>query len=238
MSTSHVAAVLAAAGSGTRLGGTRKQFRELCGAPLLVQTLRAFNRASAVDAVVVVVPEGEVDPVVAMLTEHDVSVDAVVDGGPTRQASVRRGVAAVPEGIEVVLVHDAVRPFITQALIDRVVEGVREQGAAALAIPVTDTVRRSISGGLFGTTLDRNGLVRMQTPQGARLAWMRSALDKAETGDIAATDEVALLQRAGHSVRLVEGDESNFKITRPADWDLAERLWPQWHEREWGMASN
>lgn len=189
-------------------------------------TLRAFAGHPAVAALVVVVPEADAAGVAVLLREHGVEA-VVVAGGATRQASVGEGLAAVPETAEVVLVHDAVRPFITAERITAVAEAARTHGAAALAVPVADTLRRA-EAGRFAATVERGGLYRMQTPQAARLALLRAAHTAAAADGLLGTDEVEILQRAGHIVHLVEGDARNVKLTHPADWALAEALWERW----------
>lgn len=221
-----VAVVVPAAGSGSRMGGVPKQRRRLGGAPVLVQTLRAFARHPSVGVLVVVAPAAEVADFERMLAAHGLEA-TVAPGGATRQESVGRGLEAVPEGTEVVLVHDAVRPFIAANRIAAVVDRVRGVGAAALAVPVADTLRRS-EGGAFGETVPREGLWRMQTPQAARLDWLREAHAAAARDGFTGTDEVALLQRTGRAVALVEGDARNLKLTHPDDWAFAEALWEQW----------
>ena len=225
MTGGAVGVVLPAGGAGTRMGGeTPKQFRELGGAPVVVQTLRAFAR-SGLGAAVVVVPAGEEAATGDLLATHGVQA-SVVAGGPTRQASVAHGVAALPPSVDLVLVHDAVRPFVSQAVISRVVAAAREGGAAAAAVPVADTLRRGGAGPLFGETVPRDGLWAMQTPQAARRDWLSRAA--ANAGRTVATDEVGLLQAAGYPVRIVEGDARNVKLTRPSDWALAQALWAGW----------
>ncbi len=225
----RVAAVVPAAGVGRRMAAPSapaKQFRTLGGAPLLVQTLRVFERHPAVDAVVVAGPAGEAEALSASLRERGITkLHRVVAGGATRQASVGRGLAAVPEGTEVVLVHDAVRPFLPADRLAAVVAAAREHGAAALAVPVADTLRRA-EDSAFGETVPREGLWRMQTPQAFHLDVLREA--HARFGDVPGTDEVELVRRLGRPVRLVEGSALNFKVTAPADWKLAEALWPVW----------
>ena len=223
-----VGVVLPAGGSGSRMaepGRPSKQFRLLGGAPVVVQTLRAFAQHDDVGPAVVVVPAGEEDETRALLAAHGAEA-SVVAGGPTRQASVARGVAALPPEATAVLVHDAVRPFVPQAVIGNVVDAVRQHGAGAAAVPVADTLRAGGSGPLFGETVPREGLWAMQTPQGARRDWLERAA--ANAAGFVATDEVGLLQRAGHAVWIVEGDARNVKLTRPADWRLAQALWPEW----------
>ena len=232
MSDASVGVVLPAGGSGSRMaapGAPAKQFRDLGGAPVLVQTLRAFLRHEAVGPAVVVVPVGEAGATRALLAAHGAEA-AVVAGGRTRQASVAAGVRALPEAVEVVLVHDAVRPFVSRSVIGSTIEAARAHGAAAAAVPVADTLRQGGAGPLFGATVDRAGLWAMQTPQAARRAWLVRAAANA-AGHVA-TDEVGLLQHAGHPVRIVEGDARNVKLTRPSDWALAEALWPGWMRDE------
>lgn len=223
-----VGVVLPAGGSGTRMaqaGAPAKQFRTLGGAPVLIQTLRAFARHPGVGPAVVVVPAGEEAATAALLAEHGAEA-SVVAGGPTRQASVARGIAALAPSVETVLVHDAVRPFVTQAVIDNVIATARTHGAAAAAVPVADTLRQGGAGPLFGATVPRDGLWAMQTPQAARRGWLVRAA--ANAAGFQATDEVGLLQHAGRPVWIVEGDARTVKITRLADWALAVALWPAW----------
>ena len=222
-----VGVVLPAGGSGTRLGGALKQFRRLGDAPVLVQTLRAFSRHPDVGALVVAAPEASVSE--TRMLVRDVALEvAVVAGGATRAASVWNGIAALPEAVEVVLVHDAVRPFVSSDLIARVVAGVRAHGAAAAAMPVSDTLRTARDG-RFGATVDRTHLWAMQTPQGATRAFFVQAYGVA--GDEAPTDEAGLLGLAGIAVHVVEGDARNAKVTTATDWALAEALWPLWAAR-------
>ena len=221
----RVGVVVPAGGSGSRMaaaGGPAKQFRRLGGAPVLARSLRAFVEAPAVGVAVVVVPAGEEGPTRALLEAEGLEA-LVATGGPTRQASVQRGVRALPASVEVVLVHDAVRPFVTRSVIANVLEAVEAHGAAAAALPVADTLRRGGGGPLFGEGVDRAGLWAMQTPQGARRDWLERAA--ANAGGHLPTDEVGLLQHAGYPVRIVEGDARNVKLTRPSDWALAEALW-------------
>lgn len=229
-----VGVVLPAGGSGTRMaapGAPSKQFRALGGAPVWAHALGAFARHPLVGPIVVVVPAGDEAAVGSQLEALGVSA-AVVTGGASRQASVANGVGALPAAVDLVLVHDAVRPYVPAAVIGRVIDAARQTGAAAAAVPVADTLRQGGGGPLFGETVPREGLWAMQTPQAARRDWLARAL--ANAGSAVATDEVGLLQRAGHPVRIVEGDARTFKLTRPSDWHLAEALWPSWSTLEAG----
>ncbi|MEM0963640.1 MAG: 2-C-methyl-D-erythritol 4-phosphate cytidylyltransferase [Bacteroidota bacterium] len=227
-----VGVVLPAGGSGTRMaedGQPSKQFRHLGDAPVLVQTARAFAGHRAIGPIVVVAPAGREADVDTLLRSFGVDAH-VATGGATRQASVSAGVRALPSATTVVLVHDAVRPFVMPDVIDRVVGAATTHGAAAAALRVSDTLRQGGDGPLFGTTVSRDGLWAMQTPQGARRHWLLRA--EANAAGHVATDEVGLLQHAGYPVRIVEGDARNLKLTRPSDWTLAEALWRAWSRSE------
>lgn len=221
-----VAVLLPAAGQGSRMGGAPKQFRTLGGEPVLVRTLRQFDAHPAVTHLVVAVSEAEVQPTRAMLGEMAFRCPVVVcQGGASRQASVGQALAAAPAECDVVLVHDAVRPFVESHHIDALLDAVRVHGAAALAIPVADTLRRGTDG-LLHDTVSREGLYQMQTPQAFRRALLEQAHARAQEE---ATDEVALVQALGVDVHLVEGSSVNFKITRPADWSLAQAVHAHHH---------
>lgn len=220
-----VGVLVPAAGRGERMGGPRKQFRELGGSPLLHQTLSVFERHPHVDAVVVAAPQDDITNLRAELRRAGISklVD-VVAGGSSRQDSVASAMTALPEFVDIVLVHDAVRPFLPADRITAVIDAVRECGAAALAVPVSDTLRGG-DGVWFGSAVPRAGLYRMQTPQGFRRDWFEEAHRKTHADGFQDTDDVALIQRLGHAVRIVEGTTANIKITTPADWELARALW-------------
>ena len=226
----RVAVVVPAAGTGQRMGeGRRKQFRLLGGEPVLVRTLQAFERHAEVDALVVVGPVGETGDLETDLRAAGLEkLHAVVEGGATRQASVGHGLDALPDGTDIVLVHDAVRPFLPADRLSAVIEAARTHGAAALAIPAADTMRRADEK-TFGETVSREDLWRMQTPQAFRADLLRRAHAEAT---VDGTDEVELVQRLGHPVRIVEGSARTFKITTPDDWALAEALWPVWEREE------
>jgi 2-C-methyl-D-erythritol 4-phosphate cytidylyltransferase len=226
MAEGKVAVVIPAAGVGRRMGGERKQFRTLGGAPVLVRTLEVFERHPEIDALVVAGPTGAADALRDELESAGLTkLHAVVEGGATRQASVGQGLAALPTDTDLVLVHDAVRPFLPADRLAAVIDAASEYGAAALAIPMADTVRRA-DGDDFGATVPRDALWRMQTPQAFRTELLLAAHTR--FADVAGTDEVELVQRTGHVVRIVEGCALTFKITTPDDWTLAEALWPRW----------
>lgn len=217
-------AIVVAAGKGERMGeGPRKQFRLLRGKPVLYWSLEAFSKAPSVEAIIVVVPAGEVRRIEEELAaSFPGKVARVVEGGASRAESVRRGLEALPEACEWVLVHDAARPLVTTALIERVLEGAWETGAATAAVRMADTVKEGDERGRVLRTLDRSRLWRVQTPQ----AFRRRLLWEAHRAAMAAepTDDCQLVEALGAEVRLVEGDPSNLKITTESDWALVQAL--------------
>ncbi|HET6568217.1 MAG TPA: 2-C-methyl-D-erythritol 4-phosphate cytidylyltransferase [Rhodothermales bacterium] len=224
----EVGVLIPAAGSGARMGGERKQFRSLGGEPLLVRTLMAFERHPQVRHIVVAVPSDCDKSFRDVLQGAGISkVSAVVPGGSTRQDSVLRALRALPASADVVLVHDAVRPFVRTEYISAVIAAVETFGAAALAVPVADTLRKGKDGS-FGQTVPRDGLFRMQTPQGFRRTLLEEAYRVAARSHTRTTDDVALVMASDFPVHIVEGGPENVKITTPQDWNMAEALWPVW----------
>ncbi|OLB42399.1 MAG: 2-C-methyl-D-erythritol 4-phosphate cytidylyltransferase [Candidatus Rokubacteria bacterium 13_2_20CM_2_64_8] len=212
-----VAVVIPAGGVGTRLGRrTPKQFLALGGAPILVATVRHFVRHRRVNSVVVAAPAAHVERTRRMLERGRGAPVTVVEGGGTRQESVSRGLAAVPADSALVVVHDAVRPFITRVLIDAVLGAARATGAAICALPIAETVKR-VSGGVVESTVDRAELVAVQTPQAFRADLLREAHGKARRDGFIGTDDAMLVERLGQSVQVVPGLAENVKITTPVD---------------------
>jgi 2-C-methyl-D-erythritol 4-phosphate cytidylyltransferase len=204
----------------------------LGGKPLLAQSAALFERHPAVDHIVVAVPEQDLQRVRNVLRSEDITkLRTVVPGGASRQDSVYAAFQALPGDVDIVLVHDGVRPFVLADQVSDVIETIEEHGAAALAIPVADTLRFG-RGEAFGDTAPRDHLYRMQTPQGSRLDWFKTAFTNARRSAYASTDDVDLMRRAGFEVRIVEGSSLNFKITTRADWDLACIIWPDWERAE------
>jgi len=218
MRSEYVTVVVPAAGMGARLGGTRKQFRQVDGMSVLVHTLEALRRCREVDSIVVVLP-ADMD---LSGYAQQLGVRAVVHGGKSRRASVLRGLAVIPEGTEIVLIHDAVRPFVTLKQIHAVVAATQKSGAAALAIPAVDTMRYGTEG-YFGATVSRKDLYHMQTPQGFRRSILEEALRVSDIEE--ETDEVSCVQRLGQPVAVVPGSSENFKITHSGDWERSILQW-------------
>jgi 2-C-methyl-D-erythritol 4-phosphate cytidylyltransferase len=198
--------IVVAGGAGTRFGGP-KQFLDLGGRPVAGWAVAAARAAS--DGVVLVVPTlGGADAVL------DDAPDVVVTGGPTRSESVRCGLAAVPAAADIIVVHDAARPFAGPVLFDAVLAAVRAGADAAVpGVPVTDTIKQVTADGVVVTTPDRGRLRSIQTPQAFRAAALRRAHARGGEG----TDDAALVETGGGHVVVVQGDEANRKITTPED---------------------
>lgn len=221
----RTAAVVPAAGKGMRLGpGTPKALRPLGGSPLLVHAVRALSLARGIDVVVVAAPEDEVDLVRGLLSEVISDAElSVVAGGDTRQSSVARALIALPDDVDVVLVHDAARPLVPVEMVERVA-GAARAGAPAV-IPVlelVDTVKTVDADGAVVSTPDRAHLRAVQTPQGFARAVLQQAHANADIDDV--TDDAGLVERQGVRVMTVPGHEEAFKVTRPMDLVLAEAV--------------
>ncbi len=222
-----VVAVVPAGGTGKRMGaGTPKQFLMLDGVPMMLHSLRALERAPSVAEVVLVVPKQERARALTEVVERYglKKVLKVVPGGATRQESVHHGLNEVDADVEIVVVHDAVRPFVTEDLIERSIEAARKHGGAIAAVPMKDTPKQAGPDGLIQKTLDRAGLWLAQTPQTFRRALVVEAYRKAEIERLHATDDAALVERLGHKVGIVQGSWENIKITMPEDMILAEAI--------------
>ena len=216
-----VAVVIPAAGQGTRLGGLPKQLRRLGDTPMLLKTARAFDQHPAVSSLVVV-GRSDAFPFINEILLPLEKPWQIVTGGRTRRESVEAGVKALNESVEIVLIHDAARPFISERIITDVIESVKIHGAAAAALRVTDTVRYGEKGH-FTNTVSRKGLYAMQTPQGFKYRLLRNAFCQAGmSADI--TDDVALMNHIGQEVHIIQGDHSNIKITTQSDWEWAKRM--------------
>ncbi|HEY0077342.1 MAG TPA: 2-C-methyl-D-erythritol 4-phosphate cytidylyltransferase [Pyrinomonadaceae bacterium] len=219
-------AIIAAAGQGTRIGGKRaKQFQELGGIPVIIHTLRRFERSASIADVVVVLPSSETSSFLALASRYELrKLARVVAGGSSRTESIWRGLQAVRAATaEIVAVHDGVRPFVSPEEIDRTVRAAEETGAAILAAPATDTIKE-VADGRITRTLERSRVWHAQTPQCFRYDLLRRAYEKAIAANLEATDDSALVEQLGVAVSIVEGHARNIKITRPEDIALAEIL--------------
>jgi 2-C-methyl-D-erythritol 4-phosphate cytidylyltransferase len=216
-----VSAIIPAAGSGERFG-EEKQFKLLSGRPLFFHTLKLFLQSDYIDEIIVVVPSANVDS-----THRDVlSMSAgkpvkVVAGGTRRQDSVKNGIDVSDSDSTLVCIHDAARPFVTEDLIQRSISACEFADGAVVGIPSKDTVKFS-ENGLVKETLDREKIWLAQTPQCFHKNKLLQALYYAETENLTGTDESALMEAMGFSIKLVDGDSNNFKITTKDDWIRAE----------------
>lgn len=226
---SRIAAIVPAAGLGTRMGADLpKQFLELDGVPLIVFTLRRLAACSAITDFFISTRADDIVALEDMVAKAALGRPArVVHGGDTRQQSVANALVQVDPSTEIVVVHDAVRPFVTTTQIERVIAEARARGAAILGIPAIDTVKEVKRAtlpedmALITTTIPRERIVLAQTPQAFTYALLRDAFRKAQQDGVTASDEAVLVERFGHDVFVVLGSERNIKITRPADMDLA-----------------
>jgi 2-C-methyl-D-erythritol 4-phosphate cytidylyltransferase len=238
----QVFAILPAAGLGTRMAGGQaknpndpnpsagappKQFLALGGVPILIHSLRAFAAVQRVTAIFVAVRKPEMERVQAQIAEYGFQGRVqVVEGGDNRQESVAHALAALKaEADDIVLVHDAVRPLIDAATIERTIDAVTEHGAAIVGMPAVDTIKqveRTAHGALITATIPREYVVLAQTPQGFHYGLLQHAFAEATADGFVGTDEASVVERAGHPVAVVPGSQVNLKITQPGDLELAE----------------
>jgi 2-C-methyl-D-erythritol 4-phosphate cytidylyltransferase len=220
-------ALVPAAGRGLRMGGpVPKQFLALGGEPLILHSLRVLQTSSVINEIILAVPQSEMDYCLKDIVarHHFTKVTKVVPGGHERQDSVRHALEAVHDDVGVVLVHDAVRPFLTERMVEGVVRSAREKGAAIIALPMKDTVKQVGADHVIERTVDRQSLWLAQTPQAFRRDWLLAAHRKAHAEGIRATDDAYLIEWAGHPVSVVEGSGENIKVTRPEDMVIGEAI--------------
>jgi len=242
----QVFAILPAAGLGTRMAAAQpknpsdynssqaappKQFLSLGGVPILIHSLGAFASVARVTYISVAVRKTEMKRVQSQISEYGFADRVqVVEGGDSRQESVAHALAAIEarggaQPDDIVLVHDAVRPLIDAATIERTIDAVQEHGAAIVGVPAVDTIKqveRTAHGALVTATLPRESIVYAQTPQGFRFGLLKSAFAEATADGFVGTDEASVVERAGHPVAVVQGSATNLKITQPGDLELAE----------------
>ena len=218
----YCGAVIVAAGNASRMGGIDKVMAELDGEPMIVRTVRAFQNCDAIKEIVIVTRPDLIQPISGLCRSFD-KVQAVVAGGASRQESVGLGLNSLSKQVKLVAIQDGARPLITQAVIDRTVRAAHTYNAAAPAIPVKDTIK-VVKGGVVIATPDRATLQAVQTPQIFDLSLLRGALKKAEEDGAAVTDDCSAVELLGMSIKIVEGDERNIKVTTPMDLKIAELL--------------
>jgi 2-C-methyl-D-erythritol 4-phosphate cytidylyltransferase len=235
-----VVVIIPAAGLGTRMASAAnaknkkpaasKQFTELAGTPILIHTLRKFASSSEVAEICIALRANEIEGFRRRLEKEAKDVLAknvlLVEGGEHRQQSVAKAIAAISAAPDdIVLVHDAVRPFVTEENIHDVIDAARKYGAAIAGVPAVDTIKevqRTAEGAVITATIPRERVVMAQTPQGFRYHVLKKAFDEATADGFIGTDEASLVERSGHEVAVVMGSARNIKITTPADMELAE----------------
>ena len=218
----YCGAVIVAAGSASRMGGIDKVMAPLKGEPMICHTVRAFQSCDAVKEIVIVTREDLIVPISDLCREFP-KVKAVVVGGKNRQESVSMGLNALSDKVKLAAIHDGARPFVSWQLIDLVVRMAHNYGAAAPGVPVKDTVK-VVEGGLAKETPDRSRLRAVQTPQVFDFDLIRGALKKAKLDGAELTDDCSAIERMNMTVRIVDGEETNIKVTTPMDLKLAEML--------------
>ena len=233
--------IIPAAGLGTRMApaatktkskttAVSKQFTEIGGAPILVHTLRRFAGSYPVTDIYVAMRKNEMDGFKKQIKEEKLAKPVqLVEGGESRQESVANALKALaksnPNANDVVLVHDAVRPFVDTEIINAVIEAASRVGAAIAGVPAVDTIKqveRTADGAIITSTVPRERVVMAQTPQGFRYSVMKKAFDEAIADGFTGTDEASLAERAGNQVAVVMGSARNIKITTPDDMEVAE----------------
>ena len=218
----YCGAVIVAAGTASRMGGIDKVMAELEGEPMILRTVRTFQTCEAIREIIIVTREDLIIPIMGLCAGLE-KVKAVVVGGSSRQESVERGLNALSDKVKLVAVQDGARPLITHAVIDRTVRAAHSYGAAAPAIPVKDTIK-VVTGGVVSSTPDRKTLQAVQTPQVFDLDMLRGSLKKAKADGAEVTDDCSAVERLGMSIKIVEGDERNIKVTTPMDLKIAKLL--------------
>ena len=229
----RVFVILPAAGLGTRMSVGQsaspapKQFLELDGVPILIHTLRAFAAVPQIAEIFVAVRANEMDRLTAQVSEYGFAGKVrVVEGGDHRQESVSNALNAIDcSHDDIILVHDAVRPLIDAATIERTIRAVEKHDAAIVGLPAVDTIKqveRTADGAIITSTIPREYIVLAQTPQGFRCGLLKRAFAEAAADEFVGTDEASLVERAGAQVAVVQGSAANFKITQPGDLELAE----------------
>ena len=215
----YCGAVIVAAGTASRMGGIDKVMAPLGGEPMIVRTVRRFQQCDVIREIVVVTRPDLMMSVMDLCHGFD-KVKAVVVGGPNRESSVHMGLNTLSKKCKLVAVQDGARPLVSCQVIDRVVQAANAFGAAAPAVPVTDTVKVADAAGLITATPDRSTLFAVQTPQVFRASLLREAY--CQPFNDLFTDDASVVESLGHKISLVEGERVNLKLTTPDDLEWAE----------------
>ena len=219
----QVTAIVPAGGTGKRMGNSfPKQFLSIQDKPILIYTLEKLGRCTAIDEIILAVPSTLINKTESLIQDWQVrKVRRIVSGGRERQQSVANALNATDPACSLIVIHDAVRPFVSVAKIEETIRVASEEGAAILGIPEKCTVKRVIDH-TVSETVDRSDLWQIQTPQVFYAELIREAYRLAEADGISGTDDAMLIERLGYPVFVVEGEETNTKITSPNDLQIAE----------------
>ncbi len=226
-----VSVIIAAAGSGTRMGTApkSKQFTELRGVPVIARTLRVFEEISRVSKIIIVTRKIDIEPMRELVKKYKfLKVDDIIEGGKTRQQSVRLGLEKLDADKRgIVLIHDGARPFIRRERVMELIYEIESEHceAAAVGVPVKDTIKQLDESGFIGTTPERSSLVSIQTPQAFRYDLIMKAHKRAESKDTEFTDDCAVVENlSAERVKVIIGDYTNIKITTPEDLIMADMI--------------
>jgi len=234
------AAVIAAGGSGIRMNSkVPKQFLEISGKPILLHTIEGVSSLDEIIQIVIALPPKHIPKAKSILRHQPIRAEVrCVPGGANRQESVRRGVAHIRQDVDVIMVHDAVRPLCDRGVMERVLDAAWQKGAAVPGLPATETIQRVSEKKRVLSTLPRTQLHAIQTPQGFHAGILKSALERAHKEGFLGTDESSVVRRAGHQVVVVPGSPDNIKITHPLDLDIAELLISKSRQKPEGTGMN
>lgn len=214
-------AVITAAGSGTRMGGTKKQLMPLLDRPCILYSLLAFQNCTDISEIIVVSREEDIPEIKKICLEHKITkLSSIVSGGKTRQESVSRGFSVINPKADFVAIHDAARPLVLPSHISRLLENAKKYGAATAAKKISDTIKKANSRQIILETVPREDLYSVQTPQVFKTDLYRVSLALAHKSGVEVTDDCALAEFAGFQVKLCEIGAPNLKITTPEDLDL------------------
>lgn len=223
--TPFVSAIIVAAGSSTRMGGISKQFLELCGCPVLIHTLRAFQLSNSVQEIIVAAKKQDIENIQSLINQYRIEkCRKIVAGGATRQESVACGLKNISEDAAFVAIHDGARPLITPQDIDKMVHCAFNCDACTIGMPVIDTIKKTDTHRYIIETPDRSVLYAVQTPQVFEVSLYRAAMEKACREGKDFTDDCQLLEYIGHPVAIISGRRDNIKITTPEDIAVAKAL--------------
>ncbi len=221
------ASIIVAAGQGTRMKDTvRKQYLSIAGRSIIEHTLLIFSECASIDLIYLVVPEDDIEfcrnNILGVLDIRKKVI--LLPGGSERRESVYNGILALDSDTDIVVVHDGVRPFVTQKQLSACIDGARKSGACILGIQAYDTIKRVSDSGYIDTTLDRNGIWLAQTPQAFQYNLLRKAHERARKKGYTGTDDASLVERLGAKVKIIKGSHYNIKITSREDFKLAREI--------------